>query len=120
MQQLANQLGIADKVIFTGEIQDKKELSKYYATADVYAGPSRSEGFGIVFLEARAFGLPIVASDVGGIKEAVENMGVLIKPEDTKSLAENIIKILKQNKKHEPNKNFDWDKKMERIKKILL
>jgi len=120
LQQLAIKCNIADKVIFTGEIKDKKELSKYYAIADVYAGPSHKEGFGIVFLEARAFGLPIVASNVGGIPEAVEDGGVLIKPENHEELATAVIKTLKENKKYEPDKNFDWDQKTERIEKMLL
>ncbi|MBU4331538.1 glycosyltransferase family 4 protein [Patescibacteria group bacterium] len=119
LKNLAVKQNIADKVIFAGEIKNKKELSKYYGSADVYAGPSRAEGFGIVFLEARAFSLPIVASDVGGVKEAVEDGGVLIKSEDVEDLSQNIVKVLKENKKYEPDKNFDWDKKMEKIKEIL-
>ncbi|NQU77332.1 glycosyltransferase [Candidatus Falkowbacteria bacterium] len=119
LKKLAQELNLEDKVIFTGEIKDKKELSKYYQAADIFAGPSRSEGFGIVFLEARAFGLPIVASDVGGVKEAAGVKGLLIRPEDSECLAENIIKILKTGIKFEPEKGFGWGHRAKELKKIF-
>lgn len=122
LQNLTHELGLENKVIFTGEIKNKKELSKYYAKANLYFGPSRKEGFGIVFLEARAFGLPIVATNVGGIKEAVGDNATLTKPENIETLAQTVINTLarsndwaKLNKKYEPEKNLGWDDKMERI-----
>jgi len=108
LQKLTLELKLEDKVIFTGEIKDKKELSKYYTKADVYLGPSRNEGFGIVFLEARAFGLPIVATNVGGIKEAVSDRGVVVEPNNTQALAQSVINTLKQSKKYSPDNNLGW------------
>lgn len=116
LQRLAVEQGVENKVIFTGEIRDKKELSKYYASADVYVGPSLAEGFGIVFLEARAFGLPIVASDVGGVREAVGDRGVLIEVNDLDGLAQNIIKVLSQENKHQPGIGFGWEEKAEKLR----
>lgn len=127
LKNLANKLGVSSKIIFTGEIRNKKELSKYYASADVYVGPSRVEAFGIVFLEAQAFGLPIVASNIGGIPEAIGDRGILVKPDDLESLIQNIIKILKAKNlstvapmgKYPSDKSSDWNKKIEEIEKIL-
>lgn len=119
LQKLVNELNLNNKVIFTGEIRHKKELSKYYASAQIYIGPSRSEGFGLAFLEARAFGLPIVATNVGGIPEAVENKGLLVKPENIEELANQIVITLKENKKYEPDRNSNWNKKIDKIKQIL-
>lgn len=119
LKDLARELDVEDKVIFVGEIRDKKELSGHYGSADVYAGPSRAEGFGIVFLEARAFGLPIVASDIGGVREAAGDKGIFIKPEDTQALIRNLIKTLKSDKKFNPEKNFGWEDKIKKIKELF-
>ena len=65
-------------------------LPEAYATATIYAGPSRvdneinAEGFGISFLEASSSGLPVVAGDSGGVRSAVRDgeTGVVLPPRD--------------------------------------
>lgn len=83
---------IAD-IIFTGARDD---VDKIMPAADVLVLPSVSESFGIVILEAMASGKPVVATNVGGIPEIVnEETGIIVQPEDPVALAEAIDKILK-------------------------
>jgi len=74
-------LGIDDHVVFTGMI-DEREKGDIYNLADVYVMPSRGEGFGFVFLEALACGVPVIASRSDGGREAVRNgeLGLVVDP----------------------------------------
>ncbi|GGS40496.1 glycosyltransferase family 4 protein [Actinokineospora fastidiosa] len=76
---LAAQEGVSDHVVFTGSVP-WSELPAHYAAGDVFAMPCRThgrgldvEGLGIVFLEAAATGLPVVAGDSGGAPETVDD-----------------------------------------------
>jgi glycosyltransferase involved in cell wall biosynthesis len=81
LQEKALTLGVADRVRFTGRFAEE-EKADLYNLADVYAMPSRGEGFGFVFLEAIASGVPVVASKHDGGREAVLNgeLGALVDP----------------------------------------
>lgn len=69
LKQLAQSLGVADKVWFLGQVSDDV-LKKCYEAADLFILPTRKlECFGIIILEALAFGLPIISSDAGAIPE---------------------------------------------------
>lgn len=83
-----------NKVTFLDR-KDSKELIKYYQTSDIAVVPSLYENLGYVCLEAMACGKPVVASNVGGLAEIIENRynGLLVPPNDHKQLAENIIKL---------------------------
>ncbi len=103
LKSLANELGLTEKVIFLGHI-DEAEKRDYYNLADIFILPSRHEryndyeGFGIVFLEAAACGLPVIGSDSGGIPEAVasEKTGLLVEAKDPEEIALAIEKLLKE------------------------
>lgn len=81
LQQKAMALGIGKRVIFTGLFpeEDKPDL---YALADVYVMPSRGEGFGFVFLEALASGVPAIGSKHDGGRSALLDgaLGLLVDP----------------------------------------
>ncbi len=86
-------LGISDHVEITGPVP---EVWPYLARAHVFALASQSEAYGIAVAEAMAAGLPIVASDVGGIPELVVPgvSGELFPPGDTDMLADQLVKLL--------------------------
>lgn len=71
---------------FTGP-RTGAELDRRYAAADLLVLPSRSEAYGMVITEALARGLPVVASDVGGVCEALGDGGLLVAPDDPAALA---------------------------------
>lgn len=68
LKALAKELGIENKVIFTGYV-DRNDVTKYRRTLDIFVGPSRSEGLGNAFLSAMASRLPVIATQEGGIAE---------------------------------------------------
>ncbi|MDT8368603.1 MAG: glycosyltransferase family 4 protein [Longimicrobiales bacterium] len=74
----------------------RDDLIDLLPCCDLVAHPARAEGLGIALLEAQAAGLPVVASRVGGIPEAVvdERTGVLVEPDDPASLARALIRLL--------------------------
>lgn len=92
-----NNLNLKDNVILTGFIPDS-ELVAHYLLADVFAMPSSGEGFGIVFLEAMACGLPVITGNNDGSKEILEmmNYGSSVDPDNLEELSSTIISRLKQ------------------------
>jgi glycosyltransferase involved in cell wall biosynthesis len=95
--ELASDLQIRDSVLFAGNVSDD-ELPKYYAVSDLLVLPSkdRSEGFGLVMLEANATGKPVIASAVGGIPSVIRDghNGILVPPSDPEALAATIKRAL--------------------------
>ncbi len=80
-----------DSVVLTGPAT-REDVPGLLRACDISLQPSRSEAFGISIIEAMAAGLPVIASRVGGIPEAVEDgvTGILVEPEDAEALAEAI------------------------------
>jgi len=70
--ELAEELGVADRVEFRGKVSDS-ELQESFEWADVFAMPSKGEGFGLVYLEAMQYALPVVACPVRGAKHVVDD-----------------------------------------------
>ncbi len=87
----ARALNLADDVIFTGRVE---AIAPFYPLADVYATASLHEGFAVPLIEAMASGLPVVASDATTHAWVLDGAGLLAKPDDAASLAEQIGRVL--------------------------
>jgi phosphatidylinositol alpha-1,6-mannosyltransferase len=102
LRALAGTLGVSDRVQLTGGVP-ADELPLHFAAADVFAMPCRTrrfgmdvEGLGIVFLEASAAGLPVVAGDSGGAPDAVQDghTGIVVDGRDVSALADAVASLL--------------------------
>ncbi|MGW5667608.1 glycosyltransferase family 4 protein [Micromonospora sp. NPDC003776] len=102
LEKLARQAGVERDVVFTGSVPSA-ELPAHYAAGDVYAMPCRTrnrgldvEGLGIVYLEASATGLPVVAGDSGGAPDAVREgeTGYVVRGRDVAQLADRVATML--------------------------
>ncbi len=94
-ERLARRLGVDERVQFLGTVS-RAELADRYRRAAVFCLPSRQEGFGIVFLEAMAHGVPIVAGRAGAVPETVPDgeVGLLADPDDPRALAACLREVL--------------------------
>lgn len=92
---MARDLGLSNYVRFPGYLNQRQKLA-YLQASDVFVLPSRMECFPLVCLEAMASGLPVIASNVGGIPDAIKNNenGLLIPPEDYQILSSSILMLL--------------------------
>jgi glycosyltransferase involved in cell wall biosynthesis len=95
LKRLAQDLALADTVTFLGEIS-RQALAVEYAAADCFCLPTVQEGFGIVFTEAMAAGLPVVACRAAAVPEVVEDgrTGLLVNPRSPEELAMAMEKVL--------------------------
>ncbi len=88
LTNIIRELGLESCVHLPGFLPDT-ELSDHYRLADVFVMPSKKEGFGLVFIEALAHGVPVVAGNADGSAEALQNgrLGLLIDPDDPAAIA---------------------------------
>ena len=95
LKSQVNDLGLGNKVYFTGYM-DHKSLCKLYKCADISVFPSTYEPFGIVALEGMLAGNPVVVSDVGGLNEIVEHRvnGMKSYAGNSNSIADSILTLL--------------------------
>jgi phosphatidylinositol alpha-1,6-mannosyltransferase len=103
LDSLASSTGVASSVVFTGSVEWPL-LPAHYGVGDVFAMPCRTrlggldvEGLGIVFLEAAACGLPVVAGNSGGAPDAVLDgeTGYVVGGESTAAVAERLVELLR-------------------------
>jgi phosphatidyl-myo-inositol dimannoside synthase len=92
LEAKAASLGVANRTVFAGRI-DEAEKAEHYRLADVYAMPSRGEGFGIVFLEAMASGCFVIGSRLDGGRDALADgaLGHLVDPANRQDLVRAIV-----------------------------
>ncbi len=113
-------MGIADKVYFTGYL-NSKQVQKMYKCADVAVFPSTYEPFGIVALEAMLAGVPTVVSDIGGLNEIVEHRvdGMKSYAGNANSIADSVLSLLydpqlaanvAKRARIKVKENFNWNK----------
>ena len=92
--RLRDELGLRERVSFSG-VLSRRELDRRYAQADLFVLASRFEGYGMVFGEALARGVPILATRSGALPETVPPAaGVLVRPDDPAALAEALRGLL--------------------------
>lgn len=93
LSELAGQLGIQCDVFFIGRCED---VGRLLAASDVGVLSSKAEGFANAILEYMAAGLPVVATDVGGVREAIGEgeTGYIVPSGDDEKMAERIIQLL--------------------------
>lgn len=126
---LENNLGLANRVHFLGNIFHDN-LPKYLWASDVFCRPSLSEGLGNVFLEAMASGVPIVATNIGGIPDFLKNgeTGLFCEVGNPKNISEKIKDIihnesLKEKLVKNANKlvqeKYSWDLVANKMKNIF-
>jgi glycosyltransferase involved in cell wall biosynthesis len=121
LRDMVKKFELEDDVIFLGFVEEEKK-ALYYKSADIFCLPSTNmaESFGIVNLEAMASGIPIVGSNLGGIPDIIKEgeNGLLAKPCDHQSLANALLKLLKDNDLRQKMGNngrkmvsdYSWDK----------
>ena len=103
MKAKAEELQLINKVSFTGLLEGQK-LADELASGDFLVLSSNYENMPVVILEALASGLPVVSTNVGGIKEMIdETKGILVEPRNKEALAEAIIKMIKTHNEYDPN-----------------
>jgi phosphatidylinositol alpha-1,6-mannosyltransferase len=114
-------LGIDKHVVFTGRVPEA-EKADHYRVADVFVMPGRQEGFGFVFLEAMACGIPVVASSLDGSREAVLDgkLGEFADPGDREALKAAIRRALRRPRQvPEGLAFFSYEKFRERLHDII-
>lgn len=125
----AERLGVSDLIRYVGEVP-YDQLEKSYQSADIFVLTSLSEGMPAVILEAMGCGLPVVASDVGGNNELVEEgvNGYLFKGDDVDALAQYLVRLIDDgNLRHEMGRHsrekalrYDWRNIMDRYNNLYL
>lgn len=125
LSRKAKDLGVGDRVIFTGWISEE-EKANHFRLADAFVMPSRWEGFGFVFLEAMACGIPVVASKIDGSYESVlgGKLGIVVDPDNEYELKAGIHAALKRVKAVPDGLTFfeykHFRKKLHRILNCLI
>jgi glycosyltransferase involved in cell wall biosynthesis len=116
--------GLESYVKLIGFLSWNKDLPLYINASDIFVHPSISESFGIVQIEAMACGKPVVATFNGGSEEIVvsEDLGYLVEPQNSRMLAEEILKALDRNwdagRIIDYAKGFSWKQIVKKIIKI--
>lgn len=125
LEELTNGLQLQEGIIFAGS-KPHEQLPSYFASADIFIGPSivaesgDSEGFGLVFAEAMSCGTPVIASDLPAVRDIVIDgkTGFLVRQKDSTQIAERIIDVLstvdaldlmRTTARDHIVKNFEWD-----------
>ena len=135
LTKLVHQYQLEKNVIFAGPIPDN-EIPAYYQACDVFVMISRElnnrdvEGFGIVYLEAGAFGKPVIAGASGGVGDVVQNNynGLLIDPNNVNDAQNAIVRLIENKELRQKlgkngqamvKNNYTWPGRANRLMKIL-
>ena len=126
VEKLAIELDVRRFIHFAGRLDDKARDAERRKWT-VYVQSSRDESFGIAAAESLAIGIPVVATNVGGLPEVVDGGGLIVGKEDPKALADAVLRLLgkrklrdklaKTGQKH-VRKNYDLNQVVLRIENV--
>jgi phosphatidylinositol alpha-1,6-mannosyltransferase len=110
LDELIKEHGLDSRVVFTGFIPDD-QLEAHYRLGDLFIMPSKKEGFGIVFVEAMYFGLPVIAGNKDGSVEALLDgkMGILVDPDNDQELRDAVMKVIDARQQYLPDDQLLMD-----------
>jgi len=122
LEEKAKALCVAERVVFTGWISEE-EKADHFRLADLFVMPGKGEGFGIVYLEAMACGVPVIGSTADGSREALRDgeLGVLVNPDSRDELTSSILEALAGPKSNVPKglEYFDINNFEQRVRHII-
>ena len=125
LQKLISKLGLSGQVIIPGFIPDE-DVAALFTMATVYAMPSTKEGFGIVFIEAMHYGVPVVAGNADGSVDALlgGKLGTLVSPKNADELAEALRNIISNPDAYKADvqlmqKSFSYEAYKRKINELL-
>lgn len=125
LENLARKYEVKKKLIFTGFVPDE-DIGSVYALADVYVMPSEKEGFGISFIEAMHYGVPVIGGNADGSIDALMDgkLGLMINPENIDEIVSAITKVLQRPDDFKAdeevfNQHFGFNNYLENWRKIL-
>ncbi len=119
LDAIINKLGLEQVVVFTGFVSDE-EIALHFSMGDIFIMPSEKEGFGIVFIEAMFYGLPVIAGNKDGSVDALCNgeLGTIIDPENKDEIIHAVKDILDNPARFLPNQeklhfqfSYEWYKR---------
>lgn len=122
---LIQRSGLQNDVVMAGYIPDE-ELQDHFAMAGLYIMPSRGEGFGIVFIEAMYYGLPVIAGNADGSADALlqGRLGQLVNPENIEDITIAIANVLENQTSFIPDRkllmqHFSYEVYQEKLEAII-
>jgi glycosyltransferase involved in cell wall biosynthesis len=125
LKKMTEKLNMAARVSFVGFV-DNRQIPSLLAEHDIMVMPSLEESFGVAALEAASVGLPVIASDIGGVPEVVKDSetGILVKPGDIENLTAAIKKLAGDAELRKRmgtagrefvRTNYDWEKNLDQM-----
>ncbi len=125
LRRLARESSARDAIVFLGRVTTDEKFA-CYEMCSVFVMPSGEEGFGIVFLEANAFGKPVIGGDVMGVSEVIKSgeTGLLVDPHDVDAIAEAVVHLLRssseahrlgENGRRRVEREFTWHASAEKF-----
>ncbi|MFH1457587.1 MAG: glycosyltransferase family 4 protein [Candidatus Omnitrophota bacterium] len=128
LMRMVENLGLKGNVVFVPCVSDTREA---FCAMDVFVMPSLKEGLGLALMEAMASGLPVIGSDVGGIRSLIQEgeNGLLVKPSNVTGLSQACLRILGDPQKSRSlgeaarafiHRNFSQDKMVTQTEEVYL